>query len=58
MTGTEILLILCTLAPCFEYNGVLQVPVPKVQNQMPEELWPKYHNGTQKILFVPMPRGA
>jgi hypothetical protein len=55
---TEFLTVLCLLAPCVEHNGVLQVPVPEVQNQMPEELWPKFNNGPQRVMFVPMPRGA
>jgi hypothetical protein len=58
LTVADILVILCALAPCVERNGLLQVPVPEVQSQMPEELWPKFNYGTQRVLFVPLPRGA
>jgi hypothetical protein len=58
MPVADFLLILCTLAPCVSQNGVLQIPVPEVQSQMPEEMWPKFNCGTQRVVFVPMPRGA
>jgi hypothetical protein len=58
MTESAFLAILCALAPCVEYNGVLQVPVPEVQHQMPEEVWPSYQIGPRRVVFVPLPRGA
>ena len=58
LTAADILLILCTLAPCYESGGVLHVPVPEVQTQMPEELWPRDRIDNQRVVFTPLPRGA
>ena len=58
MGVTEVLIVLCSLAPCVNVNGILQVPVPEVQDQMPEEMWPGFSHGNQRVLFVPLPRGA
>jgi hypothetical protein len=57
-TAADILLILCSLAPCHESAGVLYVPVPEVQIQMPQELWPRDRIDGQRVVFTPLPRGA
>lgn len=57
-TPADLLLILCALAPCTEAGGVLHVPVPEVQPQMPSEIWPRYNLDGRNVRFVPMPGAA
>jgi len=57
-TPAELLLILCSLAPCTEAGGVLHIPVPEVHPTMPSEIWPREIIDGQPVRFVPMPRGA
>jgi hypothetical protein len=54
----DMIVVLCTLAPCGYHGHTLHIPVPEVGRHWPEEAWPRREVGPHQILFVPMPRRA
>jgi len=55
-TLCELIVLLCTLAPCVLSGDVLQVPVPEVHPREDMFTGPDVHG--LRIRFVPLPRGA
>lgn len=60
MTGSlaEMILVLCSLAPCVEQAGTLFIPVPEVPPRTWTELYPLYELPGIRVQFVPLPSGA
>lgn len=54
----EMILVLCSLAPCVEQAGTLFVPVPEVSPRTWPELYPLYELPGLRLQLVPLPVGA
>ena len=57
-TAADLILVLCTLAPCYHAGGELHIPVPEVSQRTWAELYPRRNYQGFRVRFVPMPRGA
>jgi hypothetical protein len=56
LTAADILLVLCSLGPCVEAGGVLQVPMMEVPPRAWIEMLPVYEVDGRRVVFVPWGR--